>query len=371
MLARRHVAIGGETEPRFIFFNRRFIDVGEDGTLALSSAFSGLSVARFGTQYGAIAYFDSTDSNRFLSISFTGSRASAAYLLLDRGEVLVDGQELKYDAFTDVTWSYNTRLYKRALGGSTVIGAISTRLFTVEYSFNLGSFGYVNDTILAYSAGGLAFDYVTTTMYICDRTNDKIRIYDSINSTATELMDFSTATELTEPPILCELNDDGSVLYVMDKTGKVAAYDVSSGNEGTALGTIALSSFTSGINNVSDAGNMKYDATNSVLYITEGREGNAIYAIDVSNHASMSATRIAGSTAMVGGSMVKRPISVDIKYGQLFIFSGRVDGDTDVQVICVDNSSALSTSSDVLGSLTGAQLGSGTETFTIGYGKVF
>lgn len=371
MLTRRHVAASGEVEPRFMFFNESFIDIGEDGTLSLSSAFSGLTFQKFGTTYGSIAYFDSSDLNRFLSISINVNNASAAYLLLDRGEVIEDNQQLEYDSLTDVTWSHNARLYKSGLAGTTVIGAYSTRLFTVRYDLSLGRFRYVDETTLGYSASDLAADYVTTTMYICDVTNDKIRIYDRINHSAIELLDFSTSVELSEPPILCELNDDGSVLYVMDKIGNVAAYDVSSGNEGTALGSIALSSFTSNINNVSDAGNMKYDADNSTLYVTEGRDGNAIYAIDVSNHASMTATRIAGSTAMVGGAMVKRPISVEIKYGQLFIFSGEVDGDADVQVICVDNSSALTTSSEVLGSLTGAQLGTGTETGTIGYGKVF
>lgn len=369
MLTRRHVGIGGGDDPRFIYLNGKFIDIGEDGTLSYSSD-AGIDLNNT-VSYGAVIYGEAVANPGFFAISMNGNNATAATLLLDRAEVLDNNEQLKYDALTDVTFNLLNRLRNRFANGTYAIGVQGTRLFSFYYLTAQSRFSYVDETTLSYTASDLAADYDTTTMYICDRTNNAIKAYDNITHSATQIFSFSTSTELTDFPMLAEFNADDNVLYVLDRDGNVAAYDVSSGSGATALGTVTLSSFPTTITDPRNSGNMTYDSANSVLLVTEGEEGNAIHVIDVSNHASMTATRIAGGTAMVGGSMLKYPVSVDIKYDKLFIFSGYTDSQNDVQVISVDNSAALSTSSEVLGSLTGSDLGFNSSQDHIGYGKVY
>lgn len=365
MLARRHIAIGGNPSPRYVVANESFIDLGEDGSLSFSASFS--LGAGFDNETITFGIDDFVAQYRAVSVS---NKTAQVHSFLRNNYQLLASDTLESVPTVPIVFNVLYRIYRRFAGSNVILGVSGYYLF--EFSAST-SIGITPSTTNAFRGSDLAISYGfgTYPMYLLDYDNDRVRCYNDAAYDAAEVTNFSVATQLTQQPMRCVYNPDDDVLYVLDRGGKIAAYDVSPGNVGTSLGTVSLDFTAIGLAALASQVNMKYDTNTGTLYVTEGDDGNGIHVINVTNHASMSATRIAGGTSLVGGTMCVYPATVAFKYGQMFIFSGKTDSENDVQLICVDNSSALSTSSDVLGSVVGTDLGNNSGVTGIGYGAVY
>lgn len=353
MLARRHIAASGIVDPRFIVIpfgpvvtesEVAFADVGEDGTMLFSSIEDNI-FASGASGVEAVAIHEGGDARYYVtSVNSSSGVQRLSYVLLDRADVIDEDDYDTSIARLIVNREFGTRSY------TAFSNIIRSFRFDLSPLRTLSPLNFTHSTDVRY----LDIDYAREKMYALGFSSIEIFDISPVSGAPVALgaTSFSTSTELTSSNTLCQYDGANDVLYVLDQSGDVAAYDMSDGNVGTALGTISLTwGPTTG--SLSDLGVMRVDPANNALLISEGDAGDAIHVINISNPSSMTAEKIAGGAAMTGGAMVGKPCHIYIKYGYIFIGTSEYndgEGNRDV-VISIDGSSILTSTSTVSGNI--------------------
>ena len=364
MLSRRHIAIGGGTKPTWVVvptdtgiaFVNRDVTSGELQYLTTDANVLGPDF----TDAESIAYMAPVNFNQFTYFGFCqGGATSYGASLEVNNAVSVFTQDQGASFFNTDRVSHGLR----SNGTNYIFGADGVRLIRW-----LGQ----GKSQALYTTFADTFNFLDLNpsedlLYVCNRTDDTVDTYNPygnlVDDPAYFLFEdsFSTAFEMNEP-IACLIDSANEVIYVLGSKsaeGKLAAYNIASGSFGTLLDVITLTSWgTDESNPNSSFGIMRFDTTNNLLCITEGRNGDGIHLVDISDTANLTDTRIAGQAAMTGGNMVSKPSSIDFADGFAYIASGEVDTDPGVNaLIAVDISTGFTASSTVSSALTGTQMG--------------